>query len=32
MAYYRNHKSKEDIITNYLDELFVEYLNEIRNY
>ena len=32
MAYYRNYKSKEDIITNYLDELFEEYLNEITKY
>ncbi|MDR3598180.1 TetR/AcrR family transcriptional regulator [Clostridium sp.] len=32
MAYYRNYKSKEDIITNYLDELFEAYLNEITNY
>lgn len=31
MAYYRNYKSKEDIITNYLDGLFEEYLKEISN-
>lgn len=29
MAYYRNYKSKEEIITNYIDELFTEYKNEI---
>lgn len=32
MAYYRNYKFKEDIITNYLDELFAEYLNTILSY
>jgi len=32
MAYYRNYKSKEGIITNYLDELFEVYLDEVSNY
>jgi AcrR family transcriptional regulator len=29
MAYYRNYKSKEDIIITYLDELFEEYSQEL---
>lgn len=29
MSYYRNYNSKEDIITNYMDEIFEEYLAEI---
>jgi AcrR family transcriptional regulator len=29
MAYYRNYKSKEDIITIYLDDYFQIYINEI---
>ncbi|WAA09148.1 TetR/AcrR family transcriptional regulator [Fervidibacillus albus] len=32
MAYYRNYSSKENIITDYLDELFEKYLEEISNY
>jgi len=32
MAYYRNYTVKEDIITNYLDELFAEYFNTILGY
>lgn len=32
MAYYRNYKLKEDIIINYLDELFEDYVNKILSY
>jgi AcrR family transcriptional regulator len=32
MAYYRNYKLKEDIIINYLDDLFQEYVNEILSH
>ncbi len=31
MAFYRNYNVKEDIITTYLDELFNEFMNEIKN-
>ncbi|MCD7956876.1 MAG: TetR/AcrR family transcriptional regulator C-terminal domain-containing protein [Lachnospiraceae bacterium] len=30
MAYYRNYTSKEDILTEYLDELFEKYLEEME--
>ncbi len=30
MAYYRNYTSKEDILTEYLDELFEKYLEEVE--
>ena len=32
MAYYRNYKLKEDIVINYLDDLFEEYVNEILSH
>lgn len=32
MAFYRNYSLKEDIITNYLDDLFKEYANEITSF
>ena len=29
MAYYRNYETKDDIILNYLDSLFLQYCNEV---
>jgi AcrR family transcriptional regulator len=32
MSYYRNYDNKKDIIIDYLDHLFIEYINELKAY
>jgi AcrR family transcriptional regulator len=31
MAYYRNYKSKQEVITSYLNEMFLDYFDEIKD-